>query len=200
MGPERSDDTLSRDDGVSDFGTITTIAESPRAGGRDLRRHRRRQRADDARRRQDLAATSRRKFKLPGPRWVSRVLASAHDARHGLRRVRRPSGRRLQAVHLQDDGCRRDVDVDRRRPARRHGRQRARRASAQSGTCCLPAPSSACSSAINGGRNWTHVRGNLPRVRDRRHRDQPARPTTSSSARTAAASSCSTMRPCWRTI
>ena len=34
MGPERSDDTLSRDDGVSDFGTITTISESPRAGGR----------------------------------------------------------------------------------------------------------------------------------------------------------------------
>ena len=30
IGPERSADTLSRDDGVSDFGTITTITESPR--------------------------------------------------------------------------------------------------------------------------------------------------------------------------
>ena len=33
MGPERSADTLSRDDGVSDFGTITTITESPVKAG-----------------------------------------------------------------------------------------------------------------------------------------------------------------------
>jgi hypothetical protein len=32
-GLERSDDTLSRDDGVSDHGTSTTIAESPRQSG-----------------------------------------------------------------------------------------------------------------------------------------------------------------------
>lgn len=77
MGPERSADTLSRDDGVSDYGTITTIAESPlqagvlyvgtddgqvqvtRDGGKSWQN-----------------VTSR--FRLPGPRWVSRVIASRH--------------------------------------------------------------------------------------------------------------------------
>jgi photosystem II stability/assembly factor-like uncharacterized protein len=79
MGPERSADTLSRDDGVSDFGTITTLAESPlqagvlyvgtddgqvqitRDGGKNWQN-----------------VTSR--FRLPGPRWVSRVIASRHAA------------------------------------------------------------------------------------------------------------------------
>jgi hypothetical protein len=78
MGPERSADTLSRDDGVSDYGTITTIAESPlqagtlyvgtddgqvqitRDGGKSWEN-----------------VTSR--FRLPGPRWVSRVIASRHS-------------------------------------------------------------------------------------------------------------------------
>jgi hypothetical protein len=79
MGPERGDDTLSRDDGVSDFGTISTIAESPlRAGllyvGTDdgnvqVTR-------DGGATWQDLTT----KFKLAGPRWVSRVIASQHEA------------------------------------------------------------------------------------------------------------------------
>ncbi len=79
MGPERSDDTLSRDDGVSDFGTITTITESPVSAGvlyvgtdDGLVQ----MTADGGKTWRDL--TSR--FKLTGPRWVSRVLASRHAA------------------------------------------------------------------------------------------------------------------------
>lgn len=79
MGPVRSDATLSRDDGVSDFGTITTISESPaRAGllyvGTDdgLVQMTR----DGGKSWHDITG----RFKLPGARWVSRVLASRHAA------------------------------------------------------------------------------------------------------------------------
>jgi photosystem II stability/assembly factor-like uncharacterized protein len=79
MGPERSDETLSRDDGVSDFGTITTITESPVTAGvlyvgtdDGLVQ----MTPDGGKTWRDL--TSR--FKLVGPRWVSRVLASRHGA------------------------------------------------------------------------------------------------------------------------
>ena len=79
MGPERSADTLSRDDGVSDFGTITTITESPvKAGvlyvGTDDGLVQ--MTADGGKNWQNLTS----KFKLPGSRWVSRVLASRHGA------------------------------------------------------------------------------------------------------------------------
>ncbi len=79
MGPERGDDTLSRDDGVSDFGTITTIGESPvQAGllyvGTDDGKVQ--MTADGGKSWRDL--TSR--FRLPGARWASRVLASRHAA------------------------------------------------------------------------------------------------------------------------
>jgi photosystem II stability/assembly factor-like uncharacterized protein len=75
---ERNDDTLSRDDGVSDYGTITTISESPRQAGviyvgtDDGLVHVTR---DAGRTWQNVIE----KFKLPGPRWVSRVLASHHQ-------------------------------------------------------------------------------------------------------------------------
>jgi len=79
MGPERSDSTLSRDDGVSDFGTITTIAESPvKAGllyvGTDDGLVQ--MTSDGGKSWQNITS----KFKLPGPRWVSRVLGSRHGA------------------------------------------------------------------------------------------------------------------------
>ncbi|MGH3116469.1 MAG: WD40/YVTN/BNR-like repeat-containing protein, partial [Gaiellales bacterium] len=78
-GGERGDDTLSRDDGVSDFGTITTISESPlKAGllyvGTDDGNVQ--MSPDGGESWQNLAS----KFRLPGARWVSRVLASRHGA------------------------------------------------------------------------------------------------------------------------
>ncbi|MFN8061549.1 MAG: hypothetical protein U0Q12_20485 [Vicinamibacterales bacterium] len=75
----RDEKTLSRDDGVSDFGTITTISESPAQAGLiyvgtddgqvQMTRDQGKQWAN---------ITS--KFALPGERWVSRVLASRHAA------------------------------------------------------------------------------------------------------------------------
>lgn len=79
MGIVRDDNTLSRDDGVSSFGTITTISESPlQAGliyvGTDDGNVQMTQ--DGGKTWQNLTE----KFRLPGARWVSRVLASFHGA------------------------------------------------------------------------------------------------------------------------
>jgi photosystem II stability/assembly factor-like uncharacterized protein len=79
LGIVRDSTTLSRDDGIAAFGTITTIAESPHAVGTLLVG------TDDGNVQmttdggatwQDLTA----RFRLPGPRWVSRVMFSAHGA------------------------------------------------------------------------------------------------------------------------
>ena len=80
MGVVRDSTTPSRDDGVSDYGTITTIAESPRAAGALLVG------TDDGavQLTADGGATWTNissRFRLPAPRWVSRVLWSALDAR-----------------------------------------------------------------------------------------------------------------------
>jgi photosystem II stability/assembly factor-like uncharacterized protein len=76
--PDRS--ALSRDDGITDYGTITTISESPKAPGTiwvgtddgNVQRT-----GDGGTTWTNLTA----RFKLPGPRWVGKVLASRHDAR-----------------------------------------------------------------------------------------------------------------------
>ncbi len=80
MGMVRDSTTLSRDDGTGDYGTLTTIAESPSSAGSILVG------SDDGvvslttdAGRTWTNITSR--FRLPGPRWVSRVLWSGHDAR-----------------------------------------------------------------------------------------------------------------------
>ncbi len=78
--PPRRPDTPSRDDGVSDYGTITTIAQSYQnpgtlwAGTDDGKVQ---MTTDSGAHWTDL--TSR--FPLAGPRWVSRIVASAFDAR-----------------------------------------------------------------------------------------------------------------------
>lgn len=79
MGVVRDSTTLSRDDGVGAFGTITTIAESPHYAGALLVG------TDDGNVQMttDAGATWQNltdRFDLPGPRWVSRVLFSEHDA------------------------------------------------------------------------------------------------------------------------
>ena len=79
MGIVRDSTTLSRDDGVSDYGTITTISESPLRAGMLLVG------TDDGlvHLTTDAGATwtdITARFGLRAPRWVSRVLASAHDA------------------------------------------------------------------------------------------------------------------------
>jgi len=77
MGVARNEDTLSRDDGVSHYGTLTTISESPVTSGLiyvgtddgNVQMTR-----DGGKIWTDLTP----KFRLPGDRWVTRVLASHH--------------------------------------------------------------------------------------------------------------------------
>ncbi len=78
--PPRGPDTPSRDDGVSDYGTITTIAQSYQNPGTlwvGTDDGKVQMTTDSGAHWTDL--TSR--FSLPGARWVSRVVASAFDAR-----------------------------------------------------------------------------------------------------------------------
>lgn len=80
MGVVRDSTTLSRDDGVSDYGTLTAISESPSSKGMLLVG------TDDGQVQLSIdggAAWTNitARFKLLAPRWVSKVLWSAHDAR-----------------------------------------------------------------------------------------------------------------------
>ncbi len=80
MGMQRDSTTLSRDDGIGDYGTLTSISESPASAGTLLTG------SDDGAVQLTTDGGSTwtnisSRFRLPGPRWVSRVLWSAHDAR-----------------------------------------------------------------------------------------------------------------------
>ena len=78
--PARDANMPSRDDGVSDFGTITTISESPKAAGTlyvGTDDGNVQMTTDGGGHWTDL--TSR--FRLPVSRWVSKVLASRYQAR-----------------------------------------------------------------------------------------------------------------------
>ncbi len=82
--------------------------------GTDLGRHQRRQTVEHPRQRRAL---ERRHEELQGSAAVGRVQSDlAVDVRcgHGVRRRFVPPDGRSQAVHVQDDGLRRDVDEDQR--------------------------------------------------------------------------------------
>jgi photosystem II stability/assembly factor-like uncharacterized protein len=163
MGPERSEDTLSRDDGVSDFGTITTLAESPLAAGVlyigtddgnvQLTR-------DGGKTWQNLTD----KFKLPGARWVSRVIASMHDAgtayvsfdghqdddfKPYVFKTTDFGGTWTAIANDIPDGM--SVHSLAEHPHNRN--------------LLLAGTEFGLFVSLNGGRNWTLVRGNLPPVR-----------------------------------
>ena len=78
--PAARQHSLSRDDGIGAYGNITTISESPKRRGHDLRGHGRRQRADDDRRRRALDESH---GALPSARAAvgEHSLASRFDAR-----------------------------------------------------------------------------------------------------------------------
>lgn len=162
MGPVRGDDTLSRDDGVSDFGTITTITESPvQAGvvyvGTDDGNVQ--MTSDGGKSWRDL--TSR--FGLPGPRWVSRVHASRHGA--GVAYVAfdghqdddfkpyvyrtKDNGNTWTSIagDMPDGMVINALEEHPRNP-----------------NLLFAGTELGLFMTINGGGNWTHVRGNLPRV------------------------------------
>ena len=162
MGGERNDDTLSRDDGVSEFGTITTISESPVQPGLlyvgtddglvQMTR-------DGGKKWEDVT----KRFKLPGSPWVSKTLASRH---------------RAEVAYVAFDGHQDDdfkpyvfkttdfgatwTSVSGDLPngvvintlAEHHRNSQLLFAGTESGLFYT----------IDGGRRWTLVHGNLPRV------------------------------------
>ncbi len=97
--------------------TIITIAPSPLDSNVDLGRHGRRQRSGDARRRQDVEQRLHERRRAQAERVDPHGRRVALRRRHGVRRGRSPSGRRLRAVRVHDDGLRQDVAQDHRRPA-----------------------------------------------------------------------------------
>jgi photosystem II stability/assembly factor-like uncharacterized protein len=162
MGPERGDDTLSRDDGVSDFGTITTITESPAQAGVVYVG------TDDGNVQMTLDGgkswrdvTSR--FKLPGARWVSRVLASRHaagtayvafdghqddDFKPYIFRTTDNGGTWTSIAGDMPDGM--VVNALEEHPRNR--------------SLLFAGTEFGLFVSANGGTNWTHARGRLPRV------------------------------------
>ncbi len=124
--------------------------DHPRVAGaarRHLGGHRRRQRARQPERRRDVHERLRQHHR----RAEDRIADRAHRAvelrsGHGVRRDRQPSLRRLEAVSLQDDGLRQDVDVGRGQPAGEGPHQRGRGGLRQSEPASSSARSSACSS------------------------------------------------------
>jgi photosystem II stability/assembly factor-like uncharacterized protein len=162
MGPERSEDTLSRDDGVSDFGTITTISESPRQAGLlyvgtddgNVQMTR-----DAGKTWHDLTEKFRQR-----PHWVSRVVASVHDAgtayvtfdghqdddfKPYIYKTTDNGATFTPIVGDLPDGM--SVHVLAEHPRNRN--------------LLLAGTEFGLFVTVNGGRNWTLVRGNLPRVR-----------------------------------
>ena len=81
MGVKGSDITISRNDGIQAWPTIIAFAESPKRAGPALRRHRRRQRAGVARRRQSWTNVTDKIPKLPKGMWVLRGRAVALTTR-----------------------------------------------------------------------------------------------------------------------
>ena len=102
---------------VSSTAKWSSRSRRPRAEGADLGRHQRRPGLVHARRAARTGPTSRRTS--AGTAAVGHGTADRAvelRRRHGLRR-RRPAPRgQPRAVHLQDDGFRRDVEEDQRRP------------------------------------------------------------------------------------
>ena len=132
---------------------------------RHLGRHRRRQRAGDARRRQDV---EQRLHERAGPQ-AERVDPDRRGVAlrrgHRVRRGRPPSGRRLRAVRVHDDGLRQDVEARSRAICRRRRRGRTSCARIRAiATCSTSAPRWACGRRGIAGAHWMSIRGDLPPV------------------------------------
>ncbi len=135
MGMVRDSTTLSRDDGVGDYGTITSISESPSTAGTILTG------SDDGAVQLTTDGGAHwtnisSRFRIPGAALGEpRALVGTRCA-HGVRLLRRALRRRSGAVHLPHDRRRDHVDADRGRPPGGALGQVARRVSRQS-RCAL---------------------------------------------------------------
>ena len=98
------------------YATITTIDESPIVPGLLVGRHGRWQRAGHEGRRTDVDERPRQDSGTSGLLGQPRRSVASQRG-HGVRHDDGPSQRRFPPVHLEDDGLRPDVDVDRRKSA-----------------------------------------------------------------------------------
>lgn len=163
MGMMRDSTTLSRDDGVSDYGTITSIAESPKTAGLILVG------TDDGNvqltndgGRTWTDITSR--FKLPGARWVSRVLWSSHDARTAYTTFDGHYDDDMTPwVFKTTDGGTTWTPIAGNLPAG-HSIKALEEHPVSSATL-FAGTEFGLYVTFDGGRTWTHVGGNVPRVR-----------------------------------
>ena len=141
---------LLRNSNAIPFQTITALAESPRRARPALRRHRRRQAARDAGRRQDLDGADRERADPPLV-FARRAVAARRG--HGLRHPARPRRRRLRGLRLQVDRFRQDVHQPRGEHPRRIGERRPRasgRRRTSSTWARISAPSSRPTAAGSG--------------------------------------------------
>ena len=155
--------SLSANDGVSAYGNITTISESPKARGTIyVGTDDGNVQMTDRRRRHWTDLTARFRSAGRAIRQQGARLATRRARR--VRRVRRTLGRRHEAVSVQDCRRRRDVDVDRRRSSHVEADQDARGGSAQSERRSSPEPSSVSIGHSTAERHWSAASGNVPPV------------------------------------
>ena len=129
MGVPGSEPQMSINDGTSNYGNLTSFAESPLARRAALRGHRRRQRAGEPRRRRHLDQRGR-----PHPRAARAHLcepgrAFAPRRRARLCEFRRPPERRLRGLCVRQRGLRAELVPNHRWSARRVVGERRNRAS-----------------------------------------------------------------------
>ena len=165
---------------MSTFDTITSLAESPRAGGAALRGHGRRDPPGLGGRRQGVAEDRARHAPgRAGDGVRQRRQGRPVRREHRLPRARRPQERRLQAVPAEEQRPRPDVEVDRGRPAgapprlaRRAGPREAGPALRRDGVRAVLHPRWRCALDQAG---WRRADDRLPRPRDPAPRVGPGR-------------------------
>jgi photosystem II stability/assembly factor-like uncharacterized protein len=162
-GFSRDSATLSRDDGIDAYGTISTIAESPLAAGTLLVG------TDDG----NVQMTTdggknwsnlSDRFKLPAPRWVSRVLFSRHGAQTAFVAFDGHADDDMTPYLFRTtDGGRTWASIAGDLPAgnviksfEEHPRNR---------NILLAGTEFGLYATFDGGAHWSLVRSNLPRVR-----------------------------------
>ena len=163
MGIVRDSTTLSRDDGVDSFGTITTIAESPVTAGTLLIG------TDDGTVQMTTNAGATwtnltDRFRLPGPRWVSRVLCSKHAA--GTAYVAfdgHYDDDMTPRLYRTSDGGSTWTSISGDLPAGNVVRALAEHP--RNRDILFAGTEFGLWLTYNGGRNWVRAGGNLPRVR-----------------------------------
>ena len=145
--------------------TIVSLAESPKRAGHALRRHRRRQRAGVARRRQDVDERHRRRSRACRRASGCReVVPSRFD--EGTVYVTFDDHRQndFETYIYVEQRLRPDVAVARRQP---EGRSRSRRSPRirRIRTCSTSAPRPGCSCRSIAAKSWSASKANLPTVR-----------------------------------